>query len=74
MREHYEDGAKFNENQEFWKSISGITTDEGYMSNENFQKGVETFQRLRESGLSSLEGDERDEFDRRTRWILEIKA
>lgn len=60
---HQDEGIAFNESQEFWESISGISSDEGYTSVADFRKGVEIFQRLRESGLGSLEGEERKEFE-----------
>lgn len=47
-------------------------SDEGYTSNEDFEKGIEIFQRSRESGLNSLDGEEKDEFERQTRWVLDI--
>lgn len=47
-------------------------TDEGYTSAKGFEKGIEIFQRLRQTGLDSLQGEERDEFERQTRWVLDI--
>lgn len=72
IRRHQDEATTFNASQEFWESIGGIVSDEGYTSNENFEKGIEIFQRLRESGLDSLEGEERNEFERQTHWVLNI--
>lgn len=71
IRQHQDEATAFNASQEFWGS-SGIISDERYTSNKNFEEGVEIFQRLRESGLDSVEGEERDEFERQTRWVLVI--
>ena len=49
-------------------------SDEGYTSNETFSKAIEIFRDLRESGLAVLEGEERMEFDKKTRWVLDLSA
>jgi hypothetical protein len=62
----------FDESQEFWRSISSAVSDEGYTSAEGFGKGIQIFQQLRESGLSTLLGKEREEFDRQTQWVMNL--
>lgn len=58
IRQHKEEATTFDANQEFWESIGAIVSDEGYTSNEDFEKDVEIFERLRESCLNSLKGEE----------------
>jgi pentatricopeptide repeat protein len=69
VRQHQEEGAAFNESQDFWESVHEIVTDEGYTSTRNFEKAVEIFQKLRDAGLNNLQGEERNEFERQTRWV-----
>ncbi|RJE24536.1 hypothetical protein PHISCL_03123 [Aspergillus sclerotialis] len=73
VREHREEAAVFNETQDFWKSLSALVTDEGYTSVEDFESVVDIFKQLREAGLSELRGEERNEFERETRWLLDIR-
>lgn len=61
-----------NKSQEFWKALQGVLTDEGYTSNETFCKVVETVRDMRNAGLESLEGDERDRFEVETHWVAEL--
>ena len=49
-----------------------MLTDEGYTSNETFDKAVETVRDMREAGLGGLEGEERDRFEVETRWVAEL--
>jgi hypothetical protein len=74
IRQHQDEATTFNASQEFWESIGGVVSDEGYTSHEDFEKGIEIFQTLRESGLNRLEGEERNEFERQTQWVLNIGA
>lgn len=74
IQDHHEESKSFNENTDFWDSIREIVTNEGYTSNEDFPRAVEIFQKLRESCLKNLEGDERQEFDKQTRWIRDIRT
>ena len=62
----------FNKSQEFWKSLQGVVTDEGYASNETFDQAVRIFKELREAGLQGLEGNKQREFDIETRWIVDL--
>ena len=48
-------------------------TDEGYTLIEDFESVVDIFRQLREAGLSELHGEERNEFERETRWLLDIR-
>lgn len=70
---HLEEAEVFNQSQELWDSLKGILTDEGYTSNETFDQAVSILRSLREESLALLEGDERDEFEKETRWVLNVK-
>ncbi|KAF2454103.1 kinase-like domain-containing protein [Lineolata rhizophorae] len=73
-RKHYEEAKSFNKNQELWEELRGIVTDEGYTSNETFSEAIEVFRNLRESGSAGLKDEERVAFDRKTRWVLDLRA
>jgi hypothetical protein len=74
VQRHYEEAETFNKSQEFWKGLQGIVTDEGYASNETFEQAVETFRSLREVGLEELDGEERINFEKETRWVTDLEA
>jgi len=38
--------------------------------NEDYDEALAMFAKLRESGLENLEGDEKEEFERATRWAV----
>lgn len=73
VREHQEEGAIFNDTQDFWESLSGIVTDDGYTSTKHFETVVEIFKRLRIVSLNELHGEEKNEFEKQTRWVLDIR-
>lgn len=72
IRQHQEESIAFSKNQEFWRSVGNTVTDEGYTSTENLKEAIDIFRRLREAGLNSLHDEEREEFEKQTRWILHI--
>ena len=41
---------------------------DGWTSNGNFEQALELFVQLRDQGLLDLEGKERSEFEKQTRW------
>lgn len=65
---HIRDGEGYNETADFWASISGFVKRDGYVLNEDYDKAMEMFATLRESGLETLEGEERKQFEKATRW------
>jgi hypothetical protein len=74
IREHREEAQPFNESQEFWAALSGTLTNEGYTNNDTFAMAVETVKNLREVGLANLEGEDRDDFDKQTSWIIGLSV
>ncbi|KAF2235077.1 hypothetical protein EV356DRAFT_523458 [Viridothelium virens] len=74
IREHRKEADVLNDNQALWGELRGILTDEGYTSNETFGRATELLEKLRETGLDRLKGDERNEFDREKRVVLDPSA
>jgi len=72
IQQHLEEAGSFDRSQEFWKELQGISTDEGYASNESFSKAVNILKNLREVGLGDLEGEEQRNFDKETRWVADL--
>jgi hypothetical protein len=68
IQEHYRDGGRWNDIADFWDSLEGLVNRDGWTSNETYEEAREIFAQLREQGLLSLGGEERDEFEKSTRW------
>jgi len=49
IKKHREEADAFIENQELWRSLRGVLTDDGYTLNETFSEAVEALNRLQES-------------------------
>ncbi|KAI1427543.1 kinase-like domain-containing protein [Xylaria sp. FL1777] len=65
---HFRETDGWNENADFWASISSFVQRDGWTSRETYDDAVELFAQLREEGLRQLEGEERAKFERETRW------
>ncbi|RMD39186.1 hypothetical protein DV735_g5946, partial [Chaetothyriales sp. CBS 134920] len=72
VRKHREEAESFNENQQFWEDLRGTLTDEGYTLNETYGAAVEVLKSLRDTGLARFKGEERNEFDKQTQWVLDL--
>ncbi|EFR00635.1 phosphotransferase enzyme family protein [Nannizzia gypsea CBS 118893] len=72
--QHCEEAKAFNAAQEFWEMLQSRVQPDGWTSVEDFDDAVEYFSQLREAGLASLEGEERDEFEASTRWVVDRRA
>lgn len=68
LQAHYKDGERWNERADFWDSISGLISRDGWTANETYDQALELFADLRVEGLKNLEGKERDDFEAQTRW------
>jgi hypothetical protein len=53
--------------------LGAVVGFDGYVSNENYPEAVKALQVLRETGLRELKEEERDEFDKITQWIRDLK-
>lgn len=52
----------------FWDSIAGLVSRDGWTSNETYDQALEMFTEFREEGLKNLTGEERVTFEEQTRW------
>ncbi|CZS93857.1 probable FMP29 Found in Mitochondrial Proteome [Rhynchosporium graminicola] len=68
LQAHYRDGEGWNERADFWDSIAGFVSRDGWTSNETYDQALEMFAQLREEGLKTLTGEERVKFEAQTRW------
>jgi hypothetical protein len=62
------DGEGWNEEADFWDSIEGLVSRDGWTSNKSYKEALEMFSKLREEGLKQMTGEEREHFEKRTRW------
>ncbi|EEQ34143.1 Phosphotransferase enzyme [Microsporum canis] len=74
LTQHREEAEAFNNAQDFWEMLKDKVNADGWTANDDFDAAVEYFSQLREAGLASLEGDERDEFEMQTKWVLDRKT
>lgn len=66
------DGAEdWNAVADLWDTLSGIVQRDGWVSHENYEGACEVFARFRKMGLEHFEGEEREDFERHTRWVAE---
>ncbi|KAI2606604.1 kinase-like domain-containing protein [Hypoxylon sp. NC1633] len=71
---HHRESDGWNENADFWASVSSLVQRDGWTSNENYERAVALFAQLREEGLQHLDGEDRDEFERETQWWIIKKS
>ncbi|TVY47711.1 Altered inheritance of mitochondria protein, mitochondrial [Lachnellula occidentalis] len=64
----YRDSEGWNERADFWDSLAGFVSRDGWTSNETYDQALEMFAELREEGLKNLSGRERVDFEAQTRW------
>ncbi|KKK20511.1 phosphotransferase family protein, partial [Aspergillus rambellii] len=69
LRIHAEEGEGWNDVQDFWNSVSDIISRDGWMPIHLYDDAVALFTELREAGLKSMLGKEREDFKRQTQWI-----
>ena len=74
LQQHYDAAETFNESQAIWKELEDFLTNEGYTPNEDYGKAIELLKNLRTAGLTHLGDKDRDEYDRMTQWILDLKV
>lgn len=68
IQNHMRDGEGWNEQADFWDELEGFVARDGWTSNETYEEALGMFAGLREEGLKQMTGEERDDFERRTRW------
>ncbi|RFU24389.1 hypothetical protein B7463_g11948, partial [Scytalidium lignicola] len=67
LADHYWYGGGWNELADFWDSISGLVSRDGWTSNETYNQALEMFIELREEGLKNFTGEDREVFDAQTK-------
>jgi hypothetical protein len=68
IQNHMRDGEGWNEQADFWDGLEGFVARDGWTSNETYKEVLEMFAGLREEGLKQMTGEERRDFEKRTRW------
>jgi hypothetical protein len=67
---HSEDSGAWNQTAEFWSSLDGFVSRDGWTSLENYEKAKAFVEELREEGLKQLSGQELAEFEASSRWVV----
>lgn len=65
---HAKDGEGWNKAQDFWDSVAGFTTRDGWTANNTYAEASEFFSELRKNALQNMAGKERESFEAQTRW------
>ncbi len=68
LKAHYRDGKGWNKRADFWDSLAGLVSRDGWTSNKTFDQALEMFAELREEGLKNLTRKEPADFEAQTRW------
>ncbi|OBT42111.1 hypothetical protein VE00_06510 [Pseudogymnoascus sp. WSF 3629] len=68
IQNHMRDGEGWNEQADFWDGLEGFVARDWWTSNETYEEALKMFAGLREEGLKQMTGDERSDFEKRTRW------
>ncbi|KAF4228720.1 hypothetical protein CNMCM6805_001903 [Aspergillus fumigatiaffinis] len=69
LRTHVEESEGWNDVQEFWNSVANIVTREGWTPNHLYNDAVTLFAELRDTGLKTMTGKEREDFMKQTQWV-----
>ncbi|TAQ88441.1 hypothetical protein B7494_g3235 [Chlorociboria aeruginascens] len=70
LQNHMRDGEGWNEQADFWDNLEGFVSRDGWTSNETYIEALEMFVGLREEGLKQMIGEEKERFEKQTRWPL----
>lgn len=68
LRNHSQDTEGWNDVQDFFDHIDPLVKRDGWTHIETYDEARAIFAKLREVGLSDMKGDERESFERETRW------
>ncbi|KAJ5587245.1 uncharacterized protein N7459_003010, partial [Penicillium hispanicum] len=68
LNSHSVDAEGWNEVQDFFDSIEGLVKRDGWTHNETFDAAFEFFSNLRKLGLRHMKDEEREKFEKQTRW------
>lgn len=67
---HLADGEGWTGYADFWDSLQVFVHRDGGTSNENYEQALGIFAKLSERRLKSLTGEEREAFEKNTRWAV----
>ncbi|PNS16412.1 Altered inheritance of mitochondria protein 9, mitochondrial [Sphaceloma murrayae] len=70
LAEHAAESEGYDDNANFWASISDLAGRGGFVLQEDYDHALEMFRKLREEGLRSLEGVEREQLEQATTWAI----
>lgn len=68
IQNNMRDGEGWNEQADFWDGLEGFVARDGWTSNETYEEALKMFSGLREEGLKQMAGEERSDFEKRTKW------
>jgi hypothetical protein len=71
IQNHMRDGEGWNEQADFWDGLEGFVARDGWTSTERYEEALELFAELRDDGLKQFTGQEREDFEKQTRWAKE---
>ncbi|TVY94253.1 Altered inheritance of mitochondria protein, mitochondrial [Lachnellula willkommii] len=72
LRSHLDDAEGWNEVQDFWDSVAGIVERDGWTPCDKYEDAVVLFSELRQTGLEVMIGQDRNRFEKQTRWVEEV--
>ncbi|KAK5116399.1 hypothetical protein LTR62_007946 [Meristemomyces frigidus] len=72
LEKHAVESEGYDENAEFWSSISGLVARDGFVLVEDYEEAFELFAGLREEGLRVFVGREREDFEKATGWAVPV--
>lgn len=68
LNSHLVDSEGWNEVHDFFDSIEGLVKRDGWTHHETFDAALEFFSNLRKLGLKDMKDEEREKFEKQTRW------
>lgn len=68
LEAHERVAVDWNDRANFWSSLEGFVSRDGYTSTENYDEARKMFEELREEGLAHLVGAELADFEEQSRW------
>lgn len=66
---HEQASIDWNKKADFWASLSGFVSPDGYTSLEDYEDAHHFFKELREEGLQLLSGKELADFVDQSKWV-----
>ncbi|KAI7087692.1 hypothetical protein KC356_g3914 [Hortaea werneckii] len=70
---HEQASTDWNEKAEFWASLSGFVSPDGYTSHGDYEDARKLFKELREKGLQIFSGKELADFVDQSKWVEQLR-